>query len=308
VPRPGDVDDDARSAEPASSLRRRPSIWLRISLCLAVVAATGLILLFGVSEYVLRAAHPVTPETVRAGAVSQIPEGRRLAKLYGCTSCHGADYRGLRYNDDPTLVRNDAPNLTLVAAHSSDAELAQAIRQGVRARGGHALWGMPSATFHTITDPELAAVLAHLRSLPAGGTPMRGDPPGLSARVALLRGLFGDGDGTQRSAPDLISAARIRAPADLGPQFARGRHIAATVCSECHGSGLGGDVAEGGPDLIIAGAYDLQDFRRLMRTGIPPGGRDLGLMAETAREDLKVFTDDEIDALHAYLVARSRLR
>jgi len=305
---PGGLDDDARSAEPATTARRKRSIWLRICLCLAAVTAAGLILLFGVSEYVLRVAHPVTPETVRAGPVSQIPEGRRLAKLYGCTSCHGADYRGLRYNDDPTLVRNYAPNLTLIAAKTSDAELAQAIRQGVRARDGRALWGMPSATFHTVTDPELAAVLAHLRSLPAGGVPMRGDPPGLNARIALLRGLFGDGDGTQRSVPALISAGKMRPPVDLGPGLAKGRHIAATVCSECHGSDLGGDVVEGGPDLIIAGAYDLEDFRLLMRTGIPPGGRDLGLMAETAREDLKVFTDDEIDALHAYLVARSQSR
>jgi len=243
---------------------------------------------------------------VKAGAASQVREGRRLAKLYGCTSCHGADYRGLRYNDDPTLVRNYAPNLTLIAASTSDEELATAIRQGVRAREGRGLWGMPSATFSTITDRELAAVLAHLRSLPAGGTPMRGDPPGLRARIAVLRGSFGDGEAAQRSAPTLIAAARMRPPVDLGQQFAKGRHIAATVCSECHGSDLGGDAAEGGPDLIIAAAYDLEDFRRLLRTGIPPGGRDLGLMAETAREDLKVFTDDEIQALHAYLVARSR--
>lgn len=242
------------------------------------------------------------------GAVgpSDIAEGRRLAKLYGCTSCHGADYRGLRYNDDPNLVRNYAPNLTLIAARTPDSGLAQAIRQGVSVQDGRALWGMPSATFSTITDAELAAVLAHLRSVPVGGSPMKGGAPTLRARIAILRGFFDNDEDSQRSAPALVAAAKTRPPLDLGPKYATGRHIAATVCSECHGSDLSGNVVEGGTDLTIAGAYDLEDFRRLMRTGVPPGGRDLGLMAETAREDLKVFTDGEIEGLHAYLVQRSR--
>jgi mono/diheme cytochrome c family protein len=299
----------ARSTNLDINAQRSPAVWLiRAVTCLAILGAAGVLLLFGASEYVFRQTYSVTPETVKAGGASQVGEGRRLAKLYGCTSCHGADYRGLRYNDDPSLVKNHAPNLTLVAAKASDAELAQAIRQGVSPRDGRSLWGMPSATFSTITDSELAAVLGHLRSLPVGGSSMRGNSPGVRARIAALRGLFSDGPGTQRSAPALIAAARKKPPVDLGPRFARGRHIAATVCSECHGSDLGGDVVEGGPDLMIAGAYSLEDFRRLMRTGVPPGGRDIGLMAETAREDLKVFTEGEIEALHAYLVARSQSR
>jgi Cytochrome c, mono- and diheme variants len=303
-----DSEDDAKNPTVGSTPRRR-TILVRLSRAvwfLLVIGLAGAMVLFGASEYLLRQTHPVMPETVKAGDTSQIAEGRRLAKLFGCTSCHGADYRGLRYNDDPKLVRDHAPNLTIIAASTSDAGLAQAIRQGVSPRDGRALWDMPSATFSTITDAELAAVLAHLRSVPVGGVSMRGSSPGLRARIAVLRGLLSDGEATQRSAPALIAAAKARPPLDLGPRFAKGRHIGATVCSECHGSDLGGDTVEGGPDLTIAGAYDLEDFRRLMRTGIPPGGRDLGLMAETAREDLTVFTDAEIEALHAYLVRRSQ--
>lgn len=306
---PGDRDLSAhRSVLATTSVSRRKFACLaRVGIILLAIAAVGLLGLYGVSEVILRQTHPVTLETVRAGGASAVAEGRRLAKLYGCTSCHGDDYRGLRYNDDPILVRNHAPNLTLIAAKTSDARLAQAIRQGVSVRGGRGLWGMPSATFSTITDAELAAVLAHLRSVPIGGSSMHGSPPGMRARIAVLRGLVGDGEGTQRSAPALIAAARMRPPLDLGPKYSAGRHIAATVCSECHSSDLRGNAVEGGTDLMIAGAYDLKDFRRLMRTGVPPGGRDLGLMAETAREDLTVFTDGEIEALHAYLVARSKL-
>lgn len=277
----------------------------RIAIALLVILLITAVALLAASEIVLRRKYTIKPEAFRATATYTVPEGRRLAKLYGCTSCHGADYRGLRYNDDPQLPRTYAPNLTLIAAHSSDGELALAIRQGVRARDGQALWGMPSATFSSITDAELQSVLAHLRSLPTGGSSMRGPAPGVRARIAILRGLFGDGPGTQHNAPTLITDAKERPPVDLGPKYARGRHIAATVCSECHGSDLAGDEREGGPDLTIAGSYDLAAFRHLLRTGIPPGGRNLGLMTQTAQADLKVFTDAEIDALYAYLVARA---
>lgn len=271
---------------------------------------------FALSEYALRRTYVPLPEHVRASGPETRAEGRRLAKLYGCTSCHGADFRGLEYNDDPALVRNYAPNLTLIAARQSDAALAQAIRQGIRASDGRALWDMPSATFRTVSDAELGAVLAYLRSFPPGGAPTPRDAPGWRARLAILRGLMLEDDlrsasaarkSVQQPEPELVALAARFEPADAGPSLAQGRHIAMTVCSECHGSDLGGDAVEGGPDLAIAGAYGPEDFRRLMRTGVPPGGRDLGIMAETAREDLKVFTDREIDALHAYLAARAAM-
>ncbi|PZN94090.1 MAG: hypothetical protein DCF31_10610 [Alphaproteobacteria bacterium] len=78
-----------------------------------------------------------------------------------------------------------------------------------------------------------------------------------------------------------------------------------TICSECHGSDLGGDAVEGGPALAVAASYDLSAFRTLMRTGRPPGGPDLGIMTETAREDLRVLSDTEIAAIHRYLRARA---
>ena len=44
------------------------------------------------------------------------------------------------------------------------------------------------------------------------------------------------------------------------------------------------------PDLAIAGAYDLAQFRTLMRTGRPPDGRDLGLMKEVAERDFANYS------------------
>ena len=258
------------------------------------------------SSYILREKRAVAPETVRAAVgPAAIAEGRRLGQLYGCQGCHGEDLRGHAYSTDPTRVRNYAPNLTRIAARYTDAQLAQAIRQGVRPTTRQALWDMPSASFATMTDAELAQVLAFVRATPAAGARDPSDTPGLRGRLAILRGRTGDLARGERSAPDLIAAARAQPPADLGPQYAQGRHIAATVCSECHGSDLRGDPREGGSDLAAVAAYDLAQFQRLLRTGIPIDGRDLGEMSEVARKGLHAFTDAEIAALHAYLRARA---
>lgn len=281
---------------------------------LAFVAVLGAAGFYGLTEYQLQRTYTPAPEQVRAAGPEMRAEGKRLAKLYGCTSCHGADYRGLEYNDEAWLVRNYAPNLTLAAARYSDAELAQAIRQGIDPGSGRALWDMPSATFAPLHDDELAAVLAYLRSFPQGGTLTPADTPGVAGRLAILRGLWlGDvrshdptRAGTQQPAPVLVAQAQRHPPKDLGLKFAKGRHLTATICSECHGSDLGGEVVEGGPDLKIAAAYDRAAFHRLLRTGVPPGGRDLGIMSDTAREDFRVFRDDEIDAIYDYLKARAK--
>jgi cytochrome c553 len=82
-----------------------------------------------------------------------------------------------------------------------------------------------------------------------------------------------------------------------------------TTCSGCHGADLSGRQASPdafAPDLMIAGAYDLPAFTRLLREGVAPGGKKLGLMREIAIRDARFYTDAEIAQLHAYLVARAQ--
>jgi mono/diheme cytochrome c family protein len=289
---------------------RRILVWLgRAAAALLVIGIIAIAGLWIASDSVLARTYQLQPEKVRAAGPDTVREGWRLSKLYGCTSCHGPELRGHLFNDEPALVRNHAPNLTLLAARYSDEHFAQAIRQGVRPSDGRALWGMPSAVFSTISDAELAAVLAFIRSVKPGGKPNPTDHPGLKSRLAIVLNHYRPSDpattAAVRSAPEQIALARRRPPADLGARYAQGRHLTATICSECHGSDLGGDATEGGPDLAIAGAYDREAFHRLLRTGVPPGGRDLGIMSEAAREDFRVFTDGELDAIHSYLKARA---
>ena len=100
-----------------------------------------------------------------------------------------------------------------------------------------------------------------------------------------------------------LSEATARGPmqaaASSGDSGRRGRYLAATICSECHGVDLQGGGAT--PPLTMVRAYDENEFRHLLRTGEARGGRPLGLMAKVARSRFSHLDDAEMAALHSYL-------
>ena len=81
----------------------------------------------------------------------------------------------------------------------------------------------------------------------------------------------------------------------------RGRYLAMTICTECHGDDLQGGADGFAPTLSIVAAYSLDDFRKLLRTGEPVGGRELELIAIVARSRFAHFSDAEIADIHTYL-------
>src|SRR5258708_37248752 len=146
-------------------------------------------------------------------------------------------------------------------------------------------------------DNGLGAIIAYGRSLPRGGQDPVEWRPGWQGRWAMATGEFPPG-------VTFVAVARAQAPRDLGAATARGRHLASVACAECHGGDLTGQKG-GPPDLAVAGAYDPADFHRLMRTGVAAGGRQVGMMSAVARKRFSHFTDDEVEAIRLYLVARA---
>jgi hypothetical protein len=61
------------------------------------------------------------------------------------------------------------------------------------------------------------------------------------------------------------------------------------------------------PDLAIAASYSRDDFGDLLRTGTARGNRELTVMSAVS-ERFSHFSDSELDALHAYFVARATRR
>jgi mono/diheme cytochrome c family protein len=253
---------------------------------------------FATSEVMLHRSYPKPAVAIAAaGDPGAVARGRRIAVMAGCHDCHGENLTGKLFHDEPEVVRAWAPNLTLAAAQQSDVELDRAIRHGVAA-DGRSLWIMPSDAFAALNDAEMADLLAYLRSVPKGGAPQPRLQVGPVGRLGVLLGKF-------RSAPQALAAEAAVVPVDLGPQHAQGRALARS-CMECHGRDLKGSEGMHSPDLTIAGAYEREDFARLLRTGIAAGDRRLGLMSTSAPARFHELTDQEIAALHEYLRARAQ--
>ena len=268
-------------------------------LLLLVVLAAAYVWI--VSSNALTSRADAHTETLAAATPAQIADGTRQLSILGCVSCHGEGLRGKLFFDVPNVAKLYAPNLTLIAAQSDDQKLAESIRQGV-GHDGRSLFVMPSAQYSRLTDAETTALVHAIRQQPRGGTQMPPISVGLLGRIGIATGKF-------KMQPDLVAEYAERMPADLGPQFASGRHLAMTNCAECHGSTLSGGEPKPelkAPDLSIVGAYDLPKFTRLMRTGVPASGKKLELMDEIARNDLSHYNDAEIAALYAYLHERAQ--
>ena len=80
---------------------------------------------------------------------------------------------------------------------------------------------------------------------------------------------------------------------------ARGKYLAMTMCTECHGQDLRGGPTT--PSLMMAAAYSEDDFHRLLGTGVPLGGRKLQLMSDVARSRFSHLTGGELSPLYAFL-------
>ncbi|MFL5296174.1 MAG: c-type cytochrome [Phenylobacterium sp.] len=267
-------------------------------LALPVLAAAG----FGTwvylnSEGVLHHRYALPPAARLPHEPVDVERGAHLAAIYGCTDCHGDDLRGRPFpHPDPFTAVNSA-NLTLRAKTYSDADFARVIRQGITPQGWSVEF-MPSNAFVRMTDPEVASIVAYIRSLPVGGSETPAWRPGFKGRWQLATGKFPPGL--------LLMADARKPPRDLGAATEPGRHLAAVACAECHGSDLTGQKgAAQPPDLAIAGAYDPADFHRLLKTGIAAGGRQVGMMSAVARKRFSRFSDEEVEAIRLYLVARA---
>ena len=273
--------------------------YVGLSLVAVVLAAYGV--LYAISAVKLRRSYAVAPYSVRVPHDSvSISEGGRLAKIRGCTTCHGTMAEGQILFQRWLVGRLAAPNLTKAVRKYSDAELEGIIRHGVRPDGKSVI-EMPSGMFAPLSDQDLGAIISYLRSLPV----REGDTGGVQFG-ALGHVLFALG----QVRPVATEAKRAAGLTDIYPapndSNWAGAYLARTVCTECHGLDLRGGPRGKPPDLKIAGAYPLDAFTHLMRTGKAPGEREVGLMSQVARRRFSNLTDAEIALLHRYLVARAR--
>ena len=226
-------------------------------------------------------------------------EGLRVATRVGCNGCHGADGGGRELWGEKGKFQLFSPNLTVKRELYDDAGIEGLLRQG-RTHDGHVPFGMPILMYQHLSDREVRDITAWLRSIPAVANP------------DLKLSWFSDDlrkqldDGTHPYSADMRPDPGNHPPAEPPTEtLALGKHLAMTSCPECHGRDLNGYPGDT-PSLIVAKAHSVENFHRLMRTGITAGGTEsaTGLMTEMGRKRFPAMTDDEVKALKAYLDSR----
>lgn len=269
--------------------------WLvRGAFTLASLAVLSLLYVFGMSEWLLRRPHHVPLDSLPAQSADDPAEGERLAVIVGCwAGCHGIRGEGDTLEGGPAF-QITAPTLSQVVPEYSDAELVRLIRYGVR-RDGRSAAGMVARTFYPLSDRDLTLIIAHLRRAPAA-------PPVNRTRHITLIGRAALATGKWHLSADEVDGSKARwGELPRRTPYEKGRYLASITCSECHGLDYTGNEFEGGPSLLLVARYDFAQFRHLLRTGEPIGGRDLGIMTWVAKNAFYRFTEDEIWSIYVFL-------
>jgi mono/diheme cytochrome c family protein len=302
----------------SASRKRLLRIALFVIGALAVVAIGGV--LHALSAVSRR--WDVPPPDVRAAtSPAALARGEKIFRST-CIGCHGDEAgraTGKRMDDVPAFLGTfTAANITRHPSAGigewTDGDLARLLRLGVLRDGRRAVI-MP--TFEGLSDDDLAAVLAFLRS---------SDP--LVAPQAVVR---------PRSQPSLAgklilvyvtgveparATALARAPA-AAPTAEYGRYLANSVlqCFECHTEGFGRDKLRsphayaggfemtdaGGRKILTAnitpdeatgiGRWTTAQFIRAVRDGVRPDGG----IVRPPMPRMRALDEVDLAAIHAYL-------
>jgi mono/diheme cytochrome c family protein len=177
----------------------------------------------------------------------------------------------------------------------------RAVRHGLRPDGTPLLI-MPAHNFNRLSDADLAAIIAYVRS----AAPVDNDPGAFELRL-LGRLLLVLGE-LQIPAEQVDHAARPDDAPAAGRTPAYGRYLVTIGnCADCHGAALSGaPVVEPGappaPNLTPGGelsGWTEAQFVAAMRTGVLPTGRSMSPVMPW--ELTGQLSDAELGAIFAYL-------
>jgi mono/diheme cytochrome c family protein len=268
-------------------------------LSVAVLSASALTSLGMIKQHSRSAPIPdikiaATPELVARG--KDIADGL-------CGACHsraGTLTGGANLTDELSVPIGPLVSSNLTPAgplkHWSDGEIFRAIRNGVDAEGRWLIM-MSYVNAGRLSDDDIKAVIAYIRSVPAAGNPTLDPPDQLN-----MLGLAMLGAGMLPSGKPIITG-HVSGPLK-GPTFEFGEYILAYQdCRECHGKNLSGGVpgqlAPLGPDLNLVKDWTLAGFIAAMRTGIDPNGHQIS--EQMPWRSVGKMDDDELAAIYQYL-------
>jgi mono/diheme cytochrome c family protein len=293
----------SRSSIRAWRIKNRFLRWGGVGLAALSAAAISVVCVVtavGLVRLDVRSA-PV-PDLKVAGTSEQIQRGRAIADGF-CGACHSRT--GTLTGGEDIGKHFSVPVGSFVSAnltpagqlrHWSDGEIFRAIRNGIDAQGRW-LIVMSYTNAGKLSDEDIKALIAYIRSLPAAG-PETVNPPD---RLNLL-GIVMLGAGMLPTGKPVLTDV-ITAP-PKGPTVQYGAYILSYQdCRECHGANLAGGVqgqmAPIGPDLNLVKGWRLKEFIATLRTGVDPGGHVLG--ERMPWRPIGKMDDEELGAVYEYL-------
>ena len=248
---------------------------------------------------------PVTAVPYAEGA-QVLARGKYLYESRGCVDCHGLQGAGRTFLNDGKGTHIAGPNITPagVVARYQPVDWVRTLRHGIKPDGRPAMI-MPSEDYNRFTDADLAALVAHVRSLP----PVQGGGKTvveLPLPAWVMYGFDVIPDAAQRINHTLAPAQPVAA----GVTAAHGAYVA-NMCIGCHGEHLSGGKIPGGPPDWPAAANltpgegsamvrykDADQFTAMMRSGKRPDGSAIQVMPF---ESLSKMDDVDLPALYAFL-------
>lgn len=227
---------------------------------------------------------------------AKVAHGKRLATVLDCTGCHDGNLQGTNVTaDDPDYGAMNAPNITLLLDKYSDDDFRKLFREGVP-KDGREFWFMPVESFQFLSDADLDAVIAYLRTFKPAGKQL---PP-----IKKGKGFYEDIERGFGNARQQVARYRTETLPDVGKQHALGRYLVSTTCTSCHNARLQG-YAGFTPNLDIAGAYSDAELTKLLTTGEGKTKKNLGMMSGVVRRHLSYLTPSERAAIVGYVLARA---
>lgn len=270
------------------------------------------------------AAAPVGAAEPPAADASLINRGAYLYRASGCASCHTNEKANGEENAGGVELRTPfgvfyGPNITPDPEHGigkwSEADFLRALREGVNPKGQHYYPAFPYTSYTRLTDADMRALWAYLRSRPPVAKPNRPHEVVWYGRARATLGWWKRRYFTPGAfVPDPQKSEVVN----------RGAYLAnaAAHCGECHTprDRFGGFVNElqfagtrdGPEDTVIPnitpdratgiGRWREGEIAYYLETGLTPDGDSAGdLMAEVIDNGLRYLTPADLRAIAAYL-------
>lgn len=238
-----------------------------------------------------------------------LERGKHLVTFVSvCLDCHGPDFGGGIVVDDPALGRIVAPNLTTGqngrGSELTDQDIMRVLRYGVKT-DGTSVTVMPADDYTHLSDADMGATIAYLRSLPPVDSNL---PPTELRTLGRILLALGQLDIMIAKRIDFEAAGSPPMPETISVEY--GQYLAnISGCTGCHGPGLsGGPIPAAPPDwpqalnLTPGGEvadWSEADFITTIRTGVNPGGRTL--LPEMPWKSYRNMTDTELMALWKFI-------